>query len=217
MRTARTHLSAAGFTVIEVLAAVVILTIVGWASLESLKLTTRVSAGTVQMSELEQRGHRVVARVARELQQAQLGSLLPDPIKPYGASAITYRCAELDADDTIVWGQTRRLELVPAATDPFDGIDNDSDGLTDEHVLRLVRQVGLPDEVTTVLVTGVAPLLEGEQLNALDDNGNGLLDEPGFSLTRRGGVLEIRLSLRGLDPDHQLITRTTETTVCPRN
>lgn len=207
----------AGFTFIEVVASVAILSIMGWISLEALGITSRASRRTMHVSELDQRVHRALTRVLRELQEAQVASLVPAATKPLGTSTLSYRCAEVSPQNTIVWGNYRRLELVADPTDAPDGVDNDRDGLVDEQQLRLVIDAGLPSERTTVIVTDVARLLEGEQANALDDNGNDLIDEPGFSITAQDGVLELRLSLQGRDPDNQLTIRTSETTVCPRN
>ena len=116
-----------------------------------------------------------------------------------------------------MWGAFRRLELVPEPSDPLDGADNDGDGLVDEHVLRLVHDVDLMSERTAVLVQGVAPLLEGETPNALDDNGNAIADEAGLSLALRDGVVYVRLSLQGRNPKGHVLTRTAETIVWPRN
>ena len=46
-----------------------------------------------------------------------------------------------------------------------------------------------------VLCHDVRELLAGETANGLDDNGNGLIDEPGFLTIRNGDLLELSLSL----------------------
>jgi hypothetical protein len=206
-----------GFTFFEMLAVLVILMIVGGVGFQAIQMTSTASAATVFRTDLDQRAHRAVTRIVRELQDARLKTLMPEPIAPFGASTLSYVCAEVPDEETIVWGEYRRLELVPSATDPLDGRDNDHDGLTDEHVLRLVHDVGLISERTMVLVRNVAARLEGEAANALDDNGNGLIDEAGLSISVREGVLHVRLSLQGRDPKGNVATRTAETTVWPRN
>jgi prepilin-type N-terminal cleavage/methylation domain-containing protein len=213
---ARPHLQR-GFTFVEMLASITILAIVGLLSVQTLKMTSRASASTVFQSELDQRAHRVVDRVVRDLQEARLDSLLPQPVEPYGASSLTYRCAEVQDVQRIDWGPNRRLELLPSPGDPRDGRDNDHDGLVDEQELWLVYDVGLPDERRTVLARNVACLLEGETANAVDDNGNGLVDEPGFCIVLRDGVLHVYLSLQARDGAGRVATRTVETTVWARN
>ncbi len=206
-----------GFTFFEMMAVLVILMIVGGIGYQAIQMTSMASAATVFQTDLDQRAHRAVTRIVRELQDARLESLMPEPSAPFGASTLSYVCAEVPDDEQIVWGEYRRLELVPSDTDPLDGIDNDRDGLTDEHVLRLVHDVGLITERATVIVRNVAARLEGEAANALDDNGNGLVDEAGLSISVQEGVLYVRLSLQGRDPQGRVATRTAETPVWPRN
>ncbi|MDA1195995.1 MAG: type II secretion system protein [Planctomycetota bacterium] len=207
----------AGFTLIEMFAVVVILLIIGGLGFKAIQMTATASAATVFRADLDTRVHRTLARVARELQEAKLEELVPEPSEPFGASTVAYRCAEVPDIEEIVWGEFRQLVLAPSPEDPADGRDNDHDGIVDEHELRLIHDVGLSSERMTVLVRNVAPRLEGEQANATDDNGNGLVDEPGFCLARRDGILHIRLTLLGKDPRGEVVARTAETTVWPRN
>lgn len=206
-----------GFTFLEMVAVVVVLAIVGGLGVQAVQMTTGASSTTVFQSDLDGRAHRVLTRVVRELQESQAASFLPLPEAPFGADVLDYRSAEIDATDRIVMGAYRRLELLPAANDPRDGLDNDSDGLVDEHVLWLVRDVGLAGESRTELVRNVAAFLEGEEPNAADDNDNGLVDERGFSLVLQDGILHVRISLQGRSPDNQIVTRTAETKVWIRN
>mgnify|MGYP001815328727 CR=1 FL=1 len=206
-----------GFTFLEMVAVVVVLAIVGGLGVQALQMTSGASSSTVFQSEMDTRVHRAVRRVVRELQEAEVASMLPQPLVPFGADAVDYRCAEISDDERIVLGEYRRLELLPAVGDPRDGRDNDSDGVVDEHTLWLVHDVGLPTERRTELARNVAAYLEGELANAEDDNGNGLVDETGFSLALRDGILHVRLSLQGRSPKGSVLTRTAETTVWVRN
>jgi len=207
----------AGFTLLELLAVIVLLLVVAGIGFQIIQMTGSATASTVFQTELDQRVHRTLDRIVRELQGAEGESFAPDPSGALGASTLTYRSAEVSDADEVVWGAYRRLELVPEASDPLDGIDNDSDGLVDEHVLRLVHDVDLPSERTAVLARNVAPLLEGETGNSLDDNGNQIVDEAGLSLALRDGIVYVRLSLQGRNPRGHILTRTAETTVWPRN
>ena len=84
---------------------------------------------------------------------------------------------------------------------------------------ELVRYEMTPTGPTglTVLTRWVRPFLEGEIDNGKDDNGNGLIDEPGFCLDRVGDVWTLRLSLQRRDGAGRTVTRTMETAVRPRN
>lgn len=61
------------------------------------------------------------------------------------------------------------------------------------------------------------PFLEGEVLNGVDDNGNGLIDEQGLSFTLFGDSVTIRLSIAQTNPEGEEITQTVETVVTVRN
>jgi hypothetical protein len=213
----RTSPASAGFTFFEMVAALTVLAVIGGLGIKAIQLTGRASADTVQGSELDQRAHRALRRIVRDLQEARMSAFVPAPTPPLGASTIVYQCAEVLDIQFIDWGENRRIDLVPSSTDPLDGVDNDRDGLVDEHDLVLVRDAGLASERSTVLVRNVAPLLEGELPNALDDNGNGLVDEPGFCVLQRGEMLDLALSLMRVAPGGGVTTRTAETTVWPRN
>lgn len=211
------HSHERGFTFLEMMAVIIVLAIVGGLGVQALQMTTGASSSTVFQSELDLRANRALARVVRELQEAELDTMLPQPDLPFGADTLAYRCTEISDDERIVIGGYRRLELLPSPRDPRDGIDNDTDGLVDEHELWLVRDVGLPTERRTVLARGVAAYLEGESANAADDNGNGLVDETGFSLALEDGILHVRISVQGRSPNGTILTRTSETTVWIRN
>jgi len=109
-----------------------------------------------------------------------------------------------------------RFESDPADAD--DGVDNDTDGLVDEHQIVLVRNLGQADEVRSVILTNVAELLAGETANMADDNANGVIDETGFSIVADGtNTLRLRLTLQARDPKNNLVNCTMETSVHMRN
>jgi hypothetical protein len=107
------------------------------------------------------------------------------------------------------------FEYDPGEVD--DGVDNNGNGLIDEGQVVLTRGVGTGNAVRSVLVDGVAELLEGEVLNADDDNGNLMDDETGFCLQRIGSVLTIRLTLEDKAEDGTVTRRTMETSIRMRN
>ena len=59
--------------------------------------------------------------------------------------------------------------------------------------------------------------MEGETLNAADDNGNGLIDEPGFCLSYQDGRLQVFLTLEQMDSNGQTVTRSWSTVLRSRN
>jgi len=170
---------------------------------------------TQSATDVETRLRRTVDRVAGELMTSGVEELQPDPAGEFGTETLLFRRAIGLNGTQIVWGAQDRLALEPAPDDADDGIDNNADGRVDECELVWTRDVGGSDR-RSVLCRGVREFLEGETLNAQDDNGNGVTDERGFSVQRSGDVLYVRLTLE--EPGETgLILRTLETAVRLRN
>jgi hypothetical protein len=130
---------------------------------------------------------------------------------------LEYRPVTGCTEGTVLWGGITRIGWVPEPSDPPDGEDNDGNGLVDEGMVVMIRNLGQSDETETVLVRGVARLLEGEVLNDVDDNGNGLSDEGGLCFERRGDSVAVRITLCRRGGEGVPVTRTAETSVTPRN
>jgi hypothetical protein len=130
---------------------------------------------------------------------------------------LEYRSVAGCSEGNVVWGDVTRIGWAPEPADPPDGEDNDRNGLVDEGMIVLTRNPGQPGETRQVLVRGVARLLEGEALNGVDDNGNGLSDENGLCFERRGDSVAVRITLCRMGGDGVPVTRTAETSVTPRN
>jgi hypothetical protein len=77
--------------------------------------------------------------------------------------------------------------------------------------------VGLASERRVTIVNGIGELLEGEVLNALDDNGNGLIDEAGLSFSSDEGTLNIRLTVQRTGPGGEILSRTQAMDLVLRN
>ncbi|MDJ0523152.1 MAG: prepilin-type N-terminal cleavage/methylation domain-containing protein [Planctomycetota bacterium] len=207
----------AGFTMIELMASIVLFSIVILVALQSSLVAGRVTASLVSTSELDLQAHRVVDQIAEELLQARAETLTPDAMAPYGSSVLTYERAEATTGGGVVWTTTRRIEFVQSASDALDGVDNDGNGLVDDGEIWLVTDAGLPGERRALLARHVAGFLAGEQENALDDNANGLTDERGLSFELRDGALHVRVSLQAVDPKGGYQTHTAETAIRMRN
>ena len=130
---------------------------------------------------------------------------------------MTYHVPVGFAGGIILWGPDTQIVLEYDPNELDDGIDNDGDGLVDEGQVVWIENPGVPGERRVVLCRGVPEDLEGEIQNLLDDNGNGLIDERGFSLDVQGQVLTMRLTLQALDPAGRLLTKTVQSSVRIRN
>lgn len=207
----------AGLSLLELVFALgIFITVAG--GLSEILVTTAGTYGTgMKIATLDGDARRVVDRAAEELIGAGITTLVPAPAPPFGAGTVTFQKGKGFAGGAVVWGPVCRFDLRPSETDPDDGADNDGDGFVDEMELWLVRDVGAAAETEQLLVRGVSEWLEGEDANGIDDNGNGLVDEPGFSVVLEGTILTVRLSLHGRDARGRKLLRTVETTVVARN
>jgi type II secretory pathway pseudopilin PulG len=161
---------------------------------------------------------RAVERIARELMQADRGSLTfaPNPIT--GADTLTYRRASAGAAGGVVLGPLQQLRWERSVGELDDGLDNDGDGLVDEGRVVLSTDIaGLGPDV--VLVEGVSERLEGEFADAVDNNGNGLIDERGLVMTFDAGTstVTVRLTVARVAANGRIVERTATTTVRIRN
>ena len=165
----------------------------------------------VSESELEGRAELLGERLVGELRGVSAAVLLPDP-GALGADTVSYQVPVGVVGGAVQWGPLCRLELEYDVGELDDGVDNDGDGLVDECALVLTRNPGEANEIRTVLCDSVTEHLEGEVLNAQDDNGNGLDDEKGFSLQHVDDLLVIRLSMACMGEEGPHV-RTIETTL----
>jgi type II secretory pathway pseudopilin PulG len=134
-----------------------------------------------------------------------------------GASTVSFQPLESVAGGVAIWGPTRRLQLVPSANDPDDGIDNDGDGVIDECDLVLTIDVGGAGERSITLCTQVTEMFPGETLNGLDDNGNAIVDERGFNVESVGDFLTVRLSVAEPGENDRTTASSITTSITLRN
>ena len=208
-RVRRAAAPASGMTLLEVMIAVTILTIVlgilfGLAV--SLGDTARVQEAKTTTFDEARKG---MIYMARDLRQAQNFGLSALP-----ADTVTYCIAtDVDGNGTAV-DMSGRLELSAPRTITRDVDDLNGDGLTDSQLLLWNGETGM------VLANGLLPdedLNDNGDLDADEDtNGNGLLDH-GVWLERTGGGVLISLQTLGTSRQgHPLVTNM-QTTIVPRN
>ena len=202
-------------SLVEVTIAMTILCIVA----SSAMVATRTGIGayetTNQTSELENRLHRALDRTASELAAVIADELQPNPTTELGTSDLLFRSAVGLVGTQPQPGEFVRLRREYDPLELDDGLDNDGDGLVDEGMLVLLRDEG-GIEHRVVLANGVAEAFEGEAINGVDDNGNGVRDELGFNVHREGDVLFLRLCLQKAT-ERDVVTRSLTTSIRLRN
>lgn len=176
--------------------------------------TNRTFRVTDSVGDAERLAERSIQQIAREFRDVNRN----DVIAAATLDAIEYRRIEAIDGETVTKTALRRVRLEVDPNDPNDGIDNDRDGRVDERRVVLSTDTS-GGGVEVVLVENVRELLEGELPNSLDDNGNGLVDEPGFCVTYDlpTGVVTLRLTVERTAPESTAVVRTTETSMRLRN
>lgn len=208
----------AGFTLIDLLIALgilsVVLTTAGF-------VQTRANEASVTMlaqDSAEARARHALDRVAQELTGVGKTLIFPDPNTNFGASAMTFqRAAGVSNLGVVQWSTPSRLELVIDPRELDNGVDDDSDGLVDEHQLAFTSDIGTASARTVVLCTGIPELVDGETVNTIDDNGNGVADEAGFNIRRLGDLLTVRICVTSPFSGNQIATTTLETSIVLHN
>jgi len=205
----------AGMSLVEV--------VIGGAILVVLLSTAVVAANgglgafraTQDTTDLETRVRRALDRLALELLSSARSELSPNPSGQFGTSELQFSKVVGLTGTTPDFGPPNRIAFEYERRELDDGLDNDGNGLIDDGQLVLTRSVGA-NERRVVLCHGVRELLEGEEANGADDNGNGIKDEAGFNAHRVDNVLFLRLSLEARGENGPIV-RTLETSVRLRN
>lgn len=167
-------------------------------------------------AELDRRAVEAASEVAEHLRPADLGGVVPVATPGTFANSIDFQ--RVDLPGTIPPSQPESFVFEADPGDPDDGVDNDSDGMVDEHRLVWYLNRGTATERTRVITSSVAEDLEGEiPGNLLDDNGNGLVDERGVAFEFQDGRIIFRMTLQRVDQDGFVVRRTIERTVALRN
>jgi len=188
----------AGFTIIEVSIALVLLAIVSIKVAMLLDMAADAeSADSADLALADQAG-RTLDQIAFAVMGANRETLFPDPESPTYSERVDYEVSLGVQDGEVVWGDPERI----------DG--------SNEQVLW-VENPGAAEERRVVWCNVVRPFLEGEELNGVDDNGNGLVDEKGLNFTLQGNMVRIRLSLERIKSSGEVITQSIETRVTLRN
>ncbi len=176
------------------------------------------SASRQAQSELgvTSRAHQLCTRLARELEAAGSGTLMPAP-GLVGNSNFTFQVVDGFAAGAPQWSPSSRLAFVLDASETENGLDDDGDSLVDEGNLVLTRDHLGANPKPIVLCKNVAAYLEGELPNGGDDNGNGLSDERGFTVVQNGGLLTLFLTVEEPMPEQAPLRSTLKTTIFLRN
>jgi prepilin-type N-terminal cleavage/methylation domain-containing protein len=171
----------AGFTLVELMLVMGVLGLVFGAMGTFQARSQQAADAGIARAETEARARRVLARVVDELSGVAQSRLVPDPTGLFGCSDVRFQRPTGVADGSVTWSVQARLQLVPDPERP--------------DVRTLVYVPNTSGSKVIVLCKGVTPFGLGEQSNGVDDDGDGQVDEAGFSIQRVGDLLTIQLTL----------------------
>jgi hypothetical protein len=142
----------------------------------------------------------VLRQVVDALRGADAASLPLVPPTPLSSSTLDFQTQQGYTGQAWSWSGPRRIVF-----DPLAG------------TLSRVEDFGLPGENATVWARDVPVLFDGELANGVDDNGNGLIDEAGFCVTREGDLLVLRITVDSQGQVDGGNSRTAEVRIALRN
>ena len=188
----------AGFTLLELLIATAIFGLV----LANVTMVSRTSQEAYRtgafMGLLEEQAEQTMDRIEMAVMSSEHVDLAP--AAPLFASAIDYERSLGVEDGQMIFDDPERIELEL--------------GLGEVAWLQNPQTA---QERRVVWTRHVPEYMQDEEPNAVDDNGNGLVDESGLSFDMEGKQVSIRLTLRREDSKARVYTRMIEARVTCRN
>jgi prepilin-type N-terminal cleavage/methylation domain-containing protein len=190
----------AGFSLIEILIAVSLLGLIVFKAVTVARTSNEYVSQESSSLVLEDRARLVLDRLALVIMSCDRQTLEPI-LNPGHSSEVNYQLRLGIENGDVLWGPPERITL---------------GGAGNSQILWF-ESPALPGERRAVWSSDVLALLEGEEVNGVDDNGNGLIDEEGLCFAVRGNRVTIRISLGRTSADGANTTKTVETTVTVRN
>ena len=196
----RVRRSRSGFTLIEVLIVAMILGIVLYGVLGVLAASSSSYRHSSASLDMESRGSRLMERLVDALRRSGGTTLTSVPVNPLWTTTLDFQRSQGFEGVAGNWSEVEGLRVDLAVGS-----------------LRWLREPEMASQAVIDDVQSVRPMLEGEIANGLDDNGNGLIDEPGFCVTRENNAIRLHLTLEEEGPNGSTLTRSWSTRVTTRN
>lgn len=189
-----------GFTLLEVLITLSLLAVLTWQGLAFFQQTGNATRRETAEAVVEDQARALLDRIALAVMGANRETLLPDSPSPWSASDLHYQVQLGLEDGEVVWSPPEQIAHAPEMAAVF-----------------WAESPGTEEERRVVWARLVAPFIEGELPNGVDDNGNGLIDESGLTFSVDRDAVEIWLTLETVASDGSRTTRTAHTVVTCRN
>lgn len=189
-----------GFTMLEVALSITLLAIVTVKISGAISSATDVAEEDAAQVTLETQARRVLRQIGFAVMGSHPGSLVPDITRPNSTSDLRFQVSLGVEDGEVVWSEPEMVAM--------------------EELQQQIYWSDNPeaaDERRVIWTNLVAPFLEGELPNGLDDNGNGLIDEKGLSFTIDRNSVDMKLTLERVRDDGTVVHSTVENVVTCRN
>jgi len=207
----------AGFTFVEMMIALVILTIIAGTIAVVSKTGTGTFRSSVANETVNSKLRRAIQRIAKDLSGSSTATLVPAPFAPLGSSSLTFQQAVGYESGAAVWGPNVQFQFEYAPLELDNDIDDDGNGLVDEGILVRIENPGAANESRTLICTGVSEYGLDEIPNGIDDNGDGFIDERGVAFALDGDALTVRITIEHMGSEQEVLQQSSETTVLLRN
>lgn len=159
--------------------------------------------GDTTQEELKHQAQLTTDRIVRELESCPLNSIVPHPLEPFGSDVLTYQFKNGIEAEQVLWDAPRRVELRFDVAQP-EGAD-DAGMARQRGSIHWLKNAGMLGQREIVWCRNVARYLEGELPNGKDDNGNGLIDEPGLCFKLVDDEMFVFLTLESQAEDGSLL------------
>ena len=189
----------AGFTLLELLVTVALLALVAVKATMLVRMSAESQSEDMGALVLEDQARRVMDQVAFAVMGASRERLFPGDETPLDSSELRFEVNLGVEDGEVVWSDPQVIELASGTQ------------------LAWRERPDAADERRVVWCNVVRPFLQGELVNGVDDNGNGLVDERGLSFVLDGDSVTIRLTLELTGRAGARTSRTLTSVVTCRN
>ncbi len=189
-----------GFTLLEVTMAIGLLAIFAVKVTSVIHKTAQHTGADMDRTAVETQARQVLRQIGFAVMGSHPNSLDPNMPAPLNQASLKYQVNLGISDGEVVWGNPEEVALEELKRQVYWSDNPDS-----------------ADERRVVWTSLVAPYLEGELPNGIDDNGNGLIDEKGLSFSIDGQAIYMKLTLERVRSDGSVVASTVETVVTCRN
>jgi len=190
----------AGLTLLELMLVLVLLAIVSVKAFSAVHVVNESLSQETREIALEDQARRVLRRIAYEIMGANRGSLIPVASAPMSSDDMLYQVNLGIQNGAVIWSDPEEVALEEDRGKVYWSENPDTEA-----------------ERRVVWTSLVAPYLEGEIPNGMDDNGNGLIDERGLSFVIDRDSVTVRLTLERMLEGGESVIQTVQTTVTCRN